>query len=49
MKQNIANWVNSGMAQESARDLAWFVVLLFIVIGYLLYRDFKKEERDAQK
>lgn len=49
MNHATANWINSGMAQESARDLAWFVVIMFIVIGYLLYRDFKKEERDAQK
>lgn len=42
----MTNWVASGMAQEAARELAWFVVIMFAVIGYLLWRDYRKEKRD---
>ena len=43
------NWINSGMAQEAARDLVWFVVLVFVVLGVCMWRQFKKEERDEKK
>lgn len=42
----MTNWVASGMAQEAARELAWFVVIMFVVIGYLIWRQDRKEKRD---
>ena len=48
MNQHQANWINSGMAQEAARDLAWFVVVVLVVIGVGMYRTMKREEREHQ-
>jgi hypothetical protein len=31
-------WVRSGKAAEAAQELAWFVVLVFIVVGFLAWR-----------
>ena len=31
-------WVRSGQAAEAAKELAWFVVIVFIVIGLLAWR-----------
>lgn len=31
-------WVRNGQAAEAAQELAWFVVIVFIVIGYLAWR-----------
>lgn len=36
-------WIRSGMAATAARELAWFVVLVFIGIGYVIWRDSKKK------
>ena len=30
-------WVNSGMAAAAARELVWFVVLVFIGIGVAIW------------
>jgi hypothetical protein len=32
-------WVRSGYAAEAAQELAWFVVLVFVLIGFLAWRD----------
>ena len=32
-------WIRSGMAAEAARDLAWFVILVVIGIGIMIWRD----------
>lgn len=32
-------WIRSGMAAEAARDLLWFVILVFVFIGYIAWRD----------
>lgn len=47
MTQHQANWINSGMAQEAARELAWFVVLVLVAVGVAIYRDIKKDNRTA--
>lgn len=31
-------WVRSGQAAEAAKELAWFVAIVFIVIGLLAWR-----------
>ena len=30
-------WINSGMAAAAARELVWFVVLVFIGIGVAIW------------
>ena len=37
-------WVNSGMAADAARELIWFVVIVFVVVGIAIYLDIKKEK-----
>lgn len=34
-------WLHSGLANEAARDLAWFVVLVFVGIGIAIWKDMK--------
>ena len=36
---NVAGWwISSGMAAEAARELTWFVIILFVVGGYAIWR-----------
>ena len=43
MKQQVIDvWVRSGMAQDAARELTWFVVLVMVVIGVAIWRDKRK-------
>ena len=35
------SWIRSGMAQEAARDLVWFVIITFVVVGFLIWRSEK--------
>jgi hypothetical protein len=42
-------WYESGLAADAAQELVWFVVFVFIGIGLMIWRDMRKEERDAQK
>ena len=42
-------WYESGLAAQAAQELVWFVVFVFIGIGLMIWRDMRKEERDAQK
>lgn len=46
-------WVNSGKAAEAAQELIWFVVLVFVVIGVVLWREahaeLKKEKERKVK
>jgi UDP-N-acetylmuramyl pentapeptide phosphotransferase/UDP-N-acetylglucosamine-1-phosphate transferase len=42
-------WVSSGLAADAAQELAWFVILVFIGIGVVMWLDMRKEEKDAQK
>lgn len=38
-------WIESGMAQEAARELAWFIVFCVVGIVVLVVRDIKKEKK----
>lgn len=31
-------WIRSGQAAETAQELAWFVAIVFIVVGLLAWR-----------
>jgi len=42
-------WYESGMAAEAAQELVWFVVIVFVGIGLLIWNDIKKEKRDDEK
>ena len=37
-------WIDSGMAAAAARELTWFVVLVFIGIGVVLWNDARKDK-----
>ena len=36
-------WVETGMAAAAARELTWFVILVFLGIGVALWMDNKKD------
>jgi hypothetical protein len=42
-------WYESGMAAEAAQELVWFVVIVFVGIGLLIWNDIRKEKRDDEK
>lgn len=42
-------WVDSGMAAEAAQGLAWFVLIVFVGIGVVMWLDMRKEGKGAQK
>jgi hypothetical protein len=42
-------WIESGMASEAAHELLWFVVLVFVGIGVLIWHDIKKEDKPNRK
>lgn len=42
-------WYESGLAAEAAQGLAWFVLIVFVGIGVVMWLDMRKEEKDAQK
>ncbi len=37
-------WIDSGAAAEAARGLTWFVVLVFLGIGVVLWMDYKNDK-----
>jgi hypothetical protein len=37
-------WVESGAAAQAAQELVWFVVLVFIGIGVVIWHDIRKEK-----
>ena len=37
------------MAAEAARELVWFVVIVFVGIGLLIWNDIGKDKRDGKK
>lgn len=41
-------WFRSGMAQEAARELAWFVVIVVVAIGIGMWRTHKREEKETK-
>ena len=34
---------------EAAQGVGWFVIVVFLGIAYVLWSDYRKEVRDAQK
>lgn len=40
-------WVQSGVAEQSARSVAWFVVIVFIGIAFVMWRDVRSESRGS--
>jgi FtsH-binding integral membrane protein len=42
-------WYESGQAAQAAQELAWFVILVFVGIGVVMWLDMRKERKDAQK
>ena len=36
-------WYESGLAAQAAQDLVWFIVLVFVGIGLLIWRDMRNE------
>ena len=42
-------WYESGLAAEAAQGLAWFVLIVFVGIGVVMWLDMRKEGKDAQK
>ena len=42
-------WVDSGQAANAAQGLVWFVVVVFIAVGFMMWRDMRKEGKGAQK
>ena len=42
-------WISSGLAADAAQELAWFVILVLVGIGVVMWLDMRKEGKDAQK
>ncbi len=42
-------WISSGLAADAAQELAWFVILVLVGIGVVMWLDMRKERKDAQK
>ena len=42
-------WVDSGQAAEAAQSLVWFVVILFVVAGVVLWREAHAELKKAKR
>lgn len=38
-------WIESGLAAQAAQDLVWFIVLVFVGIGLLIWRDMRNESK----
>lgn len=37
-------WVDSGMAAQAAQELIWFVVIVFVVIGVMMWKDIREDK-----
>jgi hypothetical protein len=37
-------WYESGAAAQAAQELVWFVVLVFVGIGLVIWHDIRKEK-----
>jgi len=41
-------WIESGYAAEAARELVWFVVLIVVGIGVVIWRDMRNEKKEKK-
>jgi len=41
-------WVDSGLASQAAHELAWFVILVFVGLGVMIWRDIQKEKKEKK-
>lgn len=41
-------WIKSGYAAQAAQELVWFVVIVFVVIGIVLWRDCRSETKEKK-
>ena len=37
----IESWIRTGQAAEAAKDLTWFVILVFVAVAVIAWRDSK--------
>ena len=42
-------WIESGMASQAAHELVWFVVVVFVGLGVVIWLDIKKESKDDKR
>jgi hypothetical protein len=41
-------WYESGAAAEAAQELVWFVVLIVVGIGVVIWRDMRNEKKEKK-
>ena len=41
-------WYESGAAAQAAQELVWFVVLVFVGIGVVIWRDMRNEKKERK-
>ena len=41
-------WYESGAAAQAAHELVWFVVLVFVGIGVVIWRDIRNEKKERK-
>lgn len=37
----IEAWIRTGQAAEAAKDIVWFVILVFVAVAFIAWRDSK--------
>jgi hypothetical protein len=41
-------WYESGAAAQAAQELAWFVILVVVGIGVVIWRDIRNEKKEKK-
>jgi hypothetical protein len=41
-------WYESGAAAQAAQELVWFVVLIVVGIGVVIWRDMRNEKKEKK-
>jgi hypothetical protein len=41
-------WYESGAAAQAAQELVWFVVLIVVGIGVVIWRDIRNEKKEKK-
>lgn len=41
-------WYESGQAAQAAQELVWFVVLVVVGIGVVIWRDIRNEKKEKK-